>query len=54
MAIQSQHVHMLMYAIVLTVKVLEVGQLDALPHAQDVGSSAEAVEHHPEIASVQR
>jgi hypothetical protein len=37
----------------LTVKVLEVGQLDALPHAQNVGCGAEAVEHHPEVAGMQ-
>lgn len=36
-----------------TIKVLEVGQLDTLPHAQDVGGTANAVEHHPHIASVQ-
>lgn len=36
-----------------TVKVLEVGQLDALPHAQDVGCAAEAVEHHPDVSRVQ-
>ena len=37
----------------LTVKVLEVGELDALAHAEHVGSGAEAVDHHPEIARVQ-
>lgn len=38
---------------ILTVKILEVGQLDALAHAQDIGGGAEAVEHHPEIAGIQ-
>jgi hypothetical protein len=38
---------------VLTVEVLEVGQLDALPHAQNIGGGAEAVEHHPQVAGVQ-
>jgi hypothetical protein len=38
---------------VLTVEILEVGQLDALPHAQNVGGGAEAVEHHPEVTRVQ-
>lgn len=37
----------------LTVKILEVGQFDAFPHTQNVSSSAQAVEHHPKIASVQ-
>jgi len=37
----------------LTVKVLEVGQLDALLHTQDVGCSAQAVEHHPQVSSMQ-
>jgi hypothetical protein len=38
---------------VLTVKVLEVGQLDALAHAQKVGSGAEAVEHHPHVTRIE-
>lgn len=37
----------------LTVKVLEVGELDALAHTQNISSRAQAVEHHPEVASVQ-
>ena len=37
----------------LTVKVLEVGQLDALAHAQHEGGAADAVEHHPQVARVQ-
>lgn len=37
----------------LTVKILEVGQLNALLHAQNVGGSAEAVEHHPQVSGVQ-
>ena len=37
----------------LTVKVLEVGELDALAHAEHVGGGAEAVDHHPEVAGVQ-
>ena len=37
----------------LTVKVLEVGELDALAHAEHVGGGAEAVDHHPEVARVQ-
>lgn len=37
----------------LTVKVLKVGKLNALPHAENVGSTAEAVEQHPDVASVQ-
>ena len=36
-----------------TVKVLEVGQLDALAHAEDIGGAAEAVEHHPDVAGVE-
>jgi len=36
-----------------TVKVLEVGQLDALAHAEDVGSTAEAVHGHPDVARVE-
>lgn len=37
----------------LTVKVLEVGQLDALAHAQHERGAADAVEHHPQVARVQ-
>ena len=37
----------------LTVKVLEVGELDALAHAQNISSRAQAVEHHPEVSGVQ-
>jgi hypothetical protein len=36
-----------------TVKVLEVGQLDALAHAEHVGRGAQAVDHHPDITSIQ-
>jgi len=36
-----------------TVKVLEVGQLDALPHAEDVGCAAEAVQQHPDVSAVE-
>lgn len=36
-----------------TVKVLEVGKLDALPHAEQVCSRAEAVHHHPSVASIE-
>jgi hypothetical protein len=39
--------------LILTVKVLEVGQLDALSHTQNIGGGAQAVEHHPEVPSVQ-
>jgi hypothetical protein len=38
---------------VRTVKVLEVGQLDALAHAEHIGRGAQAVNHHPDIASIQ-
>lgn len=34
------------------VKVLEVGQLDPLAHAEHVSGAAEAVEQHPEVAGV--
>lgn len=37
----------------LTVKVFEVGELDALAHAEHVGGGAEAVDQHPDIARVQ-
>lgn len=37
----------------LTVKVLEVGELYALPHAENVGSRGKAVEGHPEVSSVE-
>lgn len=37
----------------LTVKVLEVGQLNALAHVQAVERSANAVGHHPDITSIQ-
>ena len=36
-----------------TVKVLEVGQLDPLAHAEHIGGCAHAVDHHPDVASVQ-
>jgi hypothetical protein len=36
-----------------TVKVLEIGQLDALAHAENVGGAAEAVESHPDVARVE-
>jgi hypothetical protein len=36
-----------------TVKVLEVCQLDALAHAEDVTGAAEAVQGHPDVARVQ-
>lgn len=38
---------------VLTVEILEVGQLDSLPHAQHVRGRAKAIEQHPQIASIQ-
>ena len=38
----------------LTIEVLEVGQLDAFPHAQNVGSSADAIEHHPQVSGIER
>jgi hypothetical protein len=38
---------------VLTVKVLEVGELDALAHAQHVRGRAEAVDQHPDVARVE-
>lgn len=38
---------------VRTIKVLEVGQLDALAHAEHVGRCAQAVDHHPDVASVE-
>ena len=37
----------------LTVKVLEVGELDALAHAQHVRGRAEAVDQHPHVARVE-
>ena len=37
----------------LTVKVLEVGELDALAHAQHVRGGAEAVDQHPDVARVE-
>jgi hypothetical protein len=37
----------------LTIKVLEVGQLDALTHAQAVERSAKTVDQHPDITSIQ-
>jgi hypothetical protein len=37
----------------LTVKVLEVGELDALAHAQHVRGGAEAVDQHPHVARVE-
>ena len=36
-----------------TVEVLEVGQLDALAHAEDVGRSAKAVDQHPEVTGIE-
>jgi hypothetical protein len=36
-----------------TVKVLEVCQLDALAHAEDVAGTAEAVQGHPDVTGVQ-
>jgi hypothetical protein len=36
-----------------TVKVLEVCQLDALAHAEDVAGAAEAVQGHPDVTRVQ-
>lgn len=36
-----------------TVKVLEVGQLDALAHSKDVGRCAKTVDQHPDVSSVQ-
>ena len=37
----------------LTIKVLEVGKLDALPHAKDESGTADTVEHHPQVTGVQ-
>jgi hypothetical protein len=37
----------------LTVKVLEVGELDALAHAQHVRGRAEAVDQHPDVSRVE-
>jgi hypothetical protein len=37
----------------LTIKVLEVGELDALAHAQHVRGGAEAVDQHPDVAGVE-
>ncbi len=38
---------------VRTVKVLEVGQLNTLAHAKHVGRGAEAIDHHPDVASIE-
>jgi hypothetical protein len=38
----------------LTIKVLEVCELDALAHAEDISGRAEAVDQHPDIARVER
>jgi hypothetical protein len=53
MAVQCQCMIQRYNAERLTIEILEVGQLNALPHAQNVGGSAEAVEHHPEVTSMQ-
>lgn len=37
-----------------TVKVLEVGQLDALAHAEQVACRAEAVDQHPHVSRIER
>lgn len=37
----------------LTVEVLEVGELDALPHAEDITGGADTVKRHPEVSGVQ-
>lgn len=37
-----------------TVKVLEVGQLDPLAHAKDVGRRAETVDQHPNVSGIER
>lgn len=37
----------------LTIEILEIGQLDSLSHAQNVGGSAETVNQHPDVACVQ-
>lgn len=37
----------------LTVKVFEVGQLNALAHVQTVERGAKAIGHHPDITSIQ-
>lgn len=36
-----------------TVEILEVGQLDSLAHPQNIGGSAETIDHHPNISGVQ-
>jgi len=36
-----------------TIKIFEVGQFDALPHAKHVSCTAETIEQHPHIASIQ-
>lgn len=38
---------------VLTVKVLEVRELDTLAHAQDVRSAAQAIDQHPDVSGVE-
>lgn len=40
-------------ALQLTVKVLEVGQLDPFPHAEHESSRAKAVQGHPDVPCVQ-
>jgi hypothetical protein len=37
----------------LTIKVLEVGKLNSLAHNQEKGGTADAVEQHPQVSSVQ-
>jgi len=37
----------------LTIKVLEVGQLDALAHAKHIGRGTEAVNQHPDVSGVE-
>lgn len=49
----SMRVNRIVEGEVRTVKVLEVGQLDALAHAEHVGGGAEAVDHHPDVASIE-
>jgi hypothetical protein len=36
-----------------TVKILEVGQLDSLAHAKNVGRRRQAVDHHPDVTGVE-
>jgi hypothetical protein len=38
---------------VLTVKVLEVCELDSFPHSQNIGCRRQAVEQHPNITGIQ-